>query len=135
MYFLIIFACHFYILRPHYTLLQTLFLHHVVKVKQLQGYSSSSFELKDALWVLQAIEYDVGDVLEILPGQDLSTVDVFIRRCNLDPDSLITVSLLRLVQIVIVLYNEVLLPCSALSSHYAASCPYINASFIRYLTH
>ncbi|KAF1888781.1 hypothetical protein Lal_00036823 [Lupinus albus] len=42
-------------------------------------------------FVSDAIEYDVGDVLEILPGQDVAAVDAFIRRCNLDPDSFITV--------------------------------------------
>jgi sulfite reductase alpha subunit-like flavoprotein len=42
--------------------------------------------------VSHAIEYDTGDVLEILPGQDSAAVDAFIRRCNLDPDSFISVS-------------------------------------------
>lgn len=50
---------------------------------------------------LQALEYDTGDVLEILPGQDSVAVDTFIRRCNLDPDSFISVSLLTLVKIVV----------------------------------
>ncbi|XP_061348575.1 NADPH-dependent diflavin oxidoreductase 1 isoform X1 [Gastrolobium bilobum] len=44
-------------------------------------------------FVSLAFDYDTGDVLEILPGQDLAAVDAFIRRCNLDPDSFITVSL------------------------------------------
>ncbi|XP_004489118.1 NADPH-dependent diflavin oxidoreductase 1 isoform X1 [Cicer arietinum] len=39
-----------------------------------------------------AVEYDTGDVLEILPGQDSTAVDAFIQRCNLDPDSFISVS-------------------------------------------
>lgn len=69
-------------------------LHHVVK--WLRSYSSSSFQLIDALWVPQDIEYDAGDVLEILPGQDSAAVDAFIRRCDLDPDSFISVSLLRI---------------------------------------
>ncbi|XP_039683611.1 NADPH-dependent diflavin oxidoreductase 1 isoform X1 [Medicago truncatula] len=43
-------------------------------------------------FVSHAIEYDTGDILEVLPGQDSAAVDAFIRRCNLDPDSLITVS-------------------------------------------
>ncbi|KAK2399579.1 NADPH-dependent diflavin oxidoreductase [Trifolium repens] len=43
-------------------------------------------------FVSHAIEYDTGDVLEILPGQDSAAVDAFIRRCNLDPDSFISVS-------------------------------------------
>ncbi|KAH9691145.1 NADPH-dependent diflavin oxidoreductase 1 [Citrus sinensis] len=38
-----------------------------------------------------AIEYEVGDVLEVLPSQDPAAVDTFIQRCNLDPDALITV--------------------------------------------
>ncbi|KAK7273011.1 hypothetical protein RIF29_14057 [Crotalaria pallida] len=43
-------------------------------------------------FVSHAIEYDVGDVLEILRGQDLAAVDSFIRCCNLDPDSFISVN-------------------------------------------
>lgn len=42
-------------------------------------------------FVSAAIEYEVGDVLEILPSQDPAAVDTFIQRCNLDPDALITV--------------------------------------------
>jgi len=63
------------------------------------------------VWILgsQAIEYDTGDVLEILPGQDSAAVDAFIRRCNLDPDSLITVSLLRLVNVRIYIKNILIL--------------------------
>ncbi|KAJ8775393.1 hypothetical protein K2173_023158 [Erythroxylum novogranatense] len=38
-----------------------------------------------------AIKYEVGDVLEILPGQNRAAVDAFLERCNLDPESLITV--------------------------------------------
>ncbi|KAJ9564455.1 hypothetical protein OSB04_000421 [Centaurea solstitialis] len=37
------------------------------------------------------IEYEVGDVLEILPGQDPEAVDAFMKRCNLNPESYITV--------------------------------------------
>ncbi|KAF8399141.1 hypothetical protein HHK36_015006 [Tetracentron sinense] len=40
---------------------------------------------------LSAIEYQVGDVLEVLPGQNPVAVDAFIQRCNLNPDSYITV--------------------------------------------
>ncbi|XP_024040303.1 NADPH-dependent diflavin oxidoreductase 1 isoform X5 [Citrus sinensis] len=42
-------------------------------------------------FVSAAIEYEVGDVLEVLPSQDPAAVDTFIQRCNLDPDALITV--------------------------------------------
>ncbi|KAJ4700667.1 NADPH-dependent diflavin oxidoreductase 1 [Melia azedarach] len=42
-------------------------------------------------FVSTAIEYEVGDVLEVLPDQDPAAVDAFIRRCNLDPEALITV--------------------------------------------
>ncbi|PNX84367.1 NADPH-dependent diflavin oxidoreductase ATR3-like protein, partial [Trifolium pratense] len=38
-------------------------------------------------FVSHAIEYDTGDVLEILPGQDSAAADAFIRRCNLDRSS------------------------------------------------
>lgn len=41
---------------------------------------------------LQTIQYEVGDVLEVLPSQNPAAVDAFIQRCNLDPESLITVS-------------------------------------------
>ncbi|KAK1320470.1 NADPH-dependent diflavin oxidoreductase ATR3 [Acorus calamus] len=37
------------------------------------------------------LEYQVGDVLEVLPGQDPASVDAFIQRCNLNPDAYITV--------------------------------------------
>ncbi|XP_027925849.1 NADPH-dependent diflavin oxidoreductase 1 isoform X3 [Vigna unguiculata] len=43
-------------------------------------------------FVSPALQYEIGDVLEILPGQDSAAVDAFIQRCNLDPDSFITVS-------------------------------------------
>jgi sulfite reductase alpha subunit-like flavoprotein len=38
-----------------------------------------------------AINYKIGDALEILPSQNPSAVDAFIERCNLDPDCYITV--------------------------------------------
>ncbi|KAJ4780650.1 NADPH-dependent diflavin oxidoreductase 1 [Rhynchospora pubera] len=37
------------------------------------------------------VEYQVGDVLEVLPGQNPAFVDAFIKRCKLDPDSYITI--------------------------------------------
>ncbi|XP_042520893.1 NADPH-dependent diflavin oxidoreductase 1 isoform X1 [Macadamia integrifolia] len=37
------------------------------------------------------INYQVGDALEVLPGQNPAAIDAFIRRCNLNPDLLITV--------------------------------------------
>ncbi|XP_059645698.1 NADPH-dependent diflavin oxidoreductase 1 isoform X2 [Cornus florida] len=37
------------------------------------------------------IEYEVGDSLEVLPGQSPAAVDAFMQRCNLNPDSYITV--------------------------------------------
>ncbi|NP_001311711.1 NADPH-dependent diflavin oxidoreductase 1 [Capsicum annuum] len=36
-------------------------------------------------------DYEVGDVVHILPGQDAAAVDAFIKRCNLDPESYIRV--------------------------------------------
>ncbi|GAV75656.1 NAD_binding_1 domain-containing protein/Flavodoxin_1 domain-containing protein/FAD_binding_1 domain-containing protein [Cephalotus follicularis] len=42
-------------------------------------------------FVSSSIEYEVGDVLEILPGQNPTAVDAFIQHCNLDPESYITV--------------------------------------------
>ncbi|XP_021763539.1 NADPH-dependent diflavin oxidoreductase 1-like isoform X1 [Chenopodium quinoa] len=40
-----------------------------------------------------AVGYEVGDVLEIIPSQNPDAVDAFIRRCNLDPEAFITVQL------------------------------------------
>ena len=40
----------------------------------------------------QVVEYEVGDNVEVLPGQDPALVDAFIQRCNLDPEAFITVS-------------------------------------------
>ncbi|XP_024974548.1 NADPH-dependent diflavin oxidoreductase 1 isoform X3 [Cynara cardunculus var. scolymus] len=37
------------------------------------------------------IQYEVGDVLEILPGQSPEAIDAFMKRCNLNPESYITV--------------------------------------------
>ncbi|KAJ8567480.1 hypothetical protein K7X08_019688 [Anisodus acutangulus] len=41
--------------------------------------------------VSSTIEYEVGDVVHILPGQDAAAVDAFIKRCNLNPESYIRV--------------------------------------------
>ncbi|KAK3165355.1 hypothetical protein QOZ80_1AG0032150 [Eleusine coracana subsp. coracana] len=46
------------------------------------------FELEDSS---SAISYKIGDALEVLPSQNPSAVDAFIKRCNLDPDCYITV--------------------------------------------
>ncbi|XP_050227357.1 NADPH-dependent diflavin oxidoreductase 1 isoform X2 [Mercurialis annua] len=46
---------------------------------------------KPDCFLKMGINYEVGDVLELLPGQDPAAVDSFVRRCNLDPESLITV--------------------------------------------
>ena len=56
---------------------------------------SNEFNLVSFMCVLpsaQIIEYGVGDVLEVLPGQDPAAVDAFLQCCNLNPASLITVS-------------------------------------------
>ncbi|KAG8662476.1 hypothetical protein MANES_01G109200v8 [Manihot esculenta] len=42
-------------------------------------------------FISSAIKYEVGDVLELLPGQNPAAVDAFIQHCNLEPESLITV--------------------------------------------
>ncbi|OVA01425.1 Flavodoxin [Macleaya cordata] len=41
--------------------------------------------------ISSTIDYQAGDVLEVLPGQDPVAVDAFIQRCNLNPDMFITV--------------------------------------------
>ncbi|KAJ1285261.1 hypothetical protein BS78_03G266700 [Paspalum vaginatum] len=46
------------------------------------------FELEDPS---SAINYKIGDALEILPSQNPAAVDAFIERCNLDPDCYITI--------------------------------------------
>ncbi|KAB2630808.1 NADPH-dependent diflavin oxidoreductase 1-like [Pyrus ussuriensis x Pyrus communis] len=42
-------------------------------------------------FVSPAIEYDVGDLLEVVPCQNPAAIDDFILRCNVDPESFITV--------------------------------------------
>ncbi|XP_020553587.1 NADPH-dependent diflavin oxidoreductase 1 isoform X3 [Sesamum indicum] len=41
--------------------------------------------------VSSSIDYEVGGVLEVLPGQSPAALDAFIRRCSLNPESYITV--------------------------------------------
>lgn len=56
-------------------------------------YHSFSFPSDKFHLICQAIEYEVGDILEVLPSQNPAAVDAFILRCNLDPESFITVSI------------------------------------------
>ncbi|KAM1409041.1 hypothetical protein ACFX2I_009484 [Malus domestica] len=42
-------------------------------------------------FVSPAIEYDVGDLLEVVPCQNPAAIDDFMLRCNVDPESFITV--------------------------------------------
>lgn len=42
--------------------------------------------------IFQVIEYEVGDVVEVLPSQDPAAVNAFIQRCNLDAEAFITVN-------------------------------------------
>ncbi|XP_030482770.2 NADPH-dependent diflavin oxidoreductase 1 isoform X1 [Cannabis sativa] len=42
-------------------------------------------------FVSSVIEYDIGDSLEVLPGQDPASLEAFMQRCNLDPEAIITV--------------------------------------------
>ncbi|KAG7531568.1 Ferredoxin-NADP reductase (FNR) nucleotide-binding domain [Arabidopsis suecica] len=44
-------------------------------------------------FVSSNIEYEVGDVVELLPSQNPSAIDAFIERCDLDPESFITIGL------------------------------------------
>ncbi|CAK7332257.1 unnamed protein product [Dovyalis caffra] len=59
-------------------------------------------------FVSSKIEYGVGDVLEVLPGQDSAAVDAFIQRCNLDPESFIIILaiLVKVVVIILCLLSE-----------------------------
>ncbi|GLT34031.1 hypothetical protein SLA2020_085770 [Shorea laevis] len=42
-------------------------------------------------FVSSAVQYEVGDVLNVLPTQNPEAVDAFIQRCDLDPEEFITV--------------------------------------------
>lgn len=52
------------------------------------------------------IKYEIGDVLEVLPSQNPAAVDSFIQRCNLDPESLITVSSFAYWYMVVILLSD-----------------------------
>ncbi|KAF5750028.1 hypothetical protein HS088_TW03G00357 [Tripterygium wilfordii] len=41
--------------------------------------------------VSSLVEYEVGDVVEVLPSQNPEAIDCFIQRCSLNPDAMITV--------------------------------------------
>lgn len=41
--------------------------------------------------ISSSIDYEVGDVLEVLPEQSPVAVDAFVKRCNLNPESYITI--------------------------------------------
>ena len=40
----------------------------------------------------QAIQYEVGDALEVLPSQEPAALDAFLQRCNLNPEAFISVN-------------------------------------------
>lgn len=42
-------------------------------------------------FVSPILQYEIGDVLEVLPSQNPAAVDSFIKHCNLDPEVFITV--------------------------------------------
>ncbi|XP_021278178.1 NADPH-dependent diflavin oxidoreductase 1 isoform X2 [Herrania umbratica] len=42
-------------------------------------------------FVTQVVQYEIGGVLEVLPSQNPAAVDSFMHRCNLDPESFITI--------------------------------------------
>ncbi|KAL5581959.1 hypothetical protein UlMin_014401 [Ulmus minor] len=56
----------------------------------IEGYGKDvrHFEFE---FVSSVIEYNVGDALEVLPGQNPALVDAFLQRCDLDPEAFITV--------------------------------------------
>ncbi|WOK95727.1 NADPH-dependent diflavin oxidoreductase 1 [Canna indica] len=56
--------------------------------EEVDGRDVRHFEFKTTS---SLIDYQVGDVLEILPSQNPAAVDAFIQRCNLDPSCYITV--------------------------------------------
>ncbi|XP_038697915.1 NADPH-dependent diflavin oxidoreductase 1 isoform X2 [Tripterygium wilfordii] len=41
--------------------------------------------------VSSLVEYEVGDVVEVLPSQNSEAIDCFMQRCGLNPDAMITV--------------------------------------------
>lgn len=55
------------------------------------NHSLSYFTMKCCVLCFQAIEYEVGDIVEVLPSQSPIAIDTFIQRCNLNPESFITV--------------------------------------------
>ncbi|XP_068336164.1 NADPH-dependent diflavin oxidoreductase 1 isoform X3 [Pyrus communis] len=68
----------------------------ILKLVKNEPLTKSGFKDKEVHhfefeFVTSPIPYEVGDVLEVLPSQNPAAVDVFIRRCNLDPESFITV--------------------------------------------
>ncbi|KAJ3695153.1 hypothetical protein LUZ60_000530 [Juncus effusus] len=70
--------------------------HYLLKMVKNEKLTKGENDGRDVRhFVLEAlssiIEYQVGDALEILPSQDPDLVDKFIKRCNLDPDSYITI--------------------------------------------
>ncbi|KAG6489958.1 hypothetical protein ZIOFF_051240 [Zingiber officinale] len=71
--------------KPHY-FLKMITNHQLTKPSQSRDVRHFEFESS-----LNSINYQVGDVLEILPSQNPAAVDAFIRRCNLDPNCYITV--------------------------------------------
>ncbi|KAJ0087056.1 hypothetical protein Patl1_08378 [Pistacia atlantica] len=50
-------------------------------------------------FVSEVIEYEVGDVVEVLPCQDPAAVNAFIQCCNLDPEAFITVNIIRAIAV------------------------------------
>ncbi|XP_039143162.1 NADPH-dependent diflavin oxidoreductase 1 isoform X2 [Dioscorea cayenensis subsp. rotundata] len=69
--------------------------HHFLKMVVNQRLTQVDYERDVRHFEFEAhsssIDYQVGDVLEILPSQDPVAVDAFIQRCNLDPECYITV--------------------------------------------
>ncbi|KAH7657685.1 Flavin reductase (NADPH) protein [Dioscorea alata] len=69
--------------------------HHFLKMIVNQRLTQVDYERDVRHFEFEAhsssIDYQVGDVLEILPSQDLVAVDAFIQRCHLDPECYITV--------------------------------------------
>lgn len=74
----------------------------------------------------QAIEYEVGDIVEVLPSQNPIAVDTFMQRCKLNPESFITVcsSLLLLVISHCKLYVTIVDSIHSTQMHISEDCIY-----------
>ncbi|KAK4854321.1 hypothetical protein QYF36_022219 [Acer negundo] len=61
------------------------------RARSMSPVKISNYKNKPECFLKMVVQYEVGDVLEILPGQDLAAVDAFVQCCNLNPEAFIIV--------------------------------------------